>query len=247
LNYNLPMPEAKFGTILVDPPWPHDVDQNARRQLQYDRMSIDEIKGIPIPTISHADSHLWLWVTNTHMPFVFDVLAAWNFTYRVMATWDKQRIGNGWWLRSRTEHLVFAARTTSLRHNPGAFSTLLSAPAGKHSEKPEVAYQMIEALSPGPRIELFARQERNGWTTMLGERQISGDPYKPQLPITTPPAQVKGVGGWVPEIGKNVVYLDRTVTHVPVEIVGVRGRKIQVVMNGEKKIVSIDRLREATA
>jgi N6-adenosine-specific RNA methylase IME4 len=36
-------------------------------------------------------------------------------------------------------------------------------PRGRHSKKPADFFALAERLSPGPRLELFARQARPGW------------------------------------------------------------------------------------
>ncbi len=43
------------------------------------------------------------------------------------------------------------------------------APRGRHSAKPDAFYELVEALADGPYVELFARRERAGWTTLGNE------------------------------------------------------------------------------
>jgi len=166
MQYRLALPPGPWGTILLDPPWMLQ-STGVRRELHYDRMTQDELKAIPISSICAPDAHLWLWTTNPHLPEALELVTAWGFQYRCLRTWVKPRMGLGWWLRSQTEHLIFASKTKENRKNPSSWTTILTAPAGEHSAKPDEAIACIEALSPGPRLEIFARKERPGWTTLI--------------------------------------------------------------------------------
>jgi N6-adenosine-specific RNA methylase IME4 len=166
MQYRLALPPGPWGTILLDPPWMLQ-STGVRRELHYDRMTQEELKAIPISSICASDAHLWLWTTNPHLPEALELVSTWGFQYRCLRTWVKPRMGLGWWLRSQTEHLIFASKTKDNRKNPSSWTTILTAPAGEHSAKPDEAIACIEALSPGPRLELFARKERPGWTTLI--------------------------------------------------------------------------------
>lgn len=165
MRYGLTLPEGPFGTVLADPPWLLQTP-GIRRKVHYDRMSTEEIAAMPVADVATPDAHLWLWTTNAHLPEALQVVEAWGFTYRSMMTWAKTRMGTGWWLRGQTEHVLFASRSKRLRANPGNITTLLRAPTRGHSEKPDDLIPLIERLSPGPYLELFARAERPGWETL---------------------------------------------------------------------------------
>lgn len=244
------LPEGiSFGTIYADPPWPLDQENtfSSRRRIVYDRMSIDEIKAIPVPDVSHPDAHLWMWTTTSHLPVALDVVKHWGFTYRTLGVWRKSRLSLGWWLRSRHEFLIFAAKTTEMRHNPGSFSTEISGDYNGHSVKPDTVYPMIESLSPGPRLELFARDTaRDGWHT-LGDHRKPAEAFGQEGKRKSLPEPqdtvVRGVGGLEIKTGKGFVYLEKTITPVPVKALAQKGRRVKVEMNGVNKWVSIDKLR----
>lgn len=141
-------------------------------------MALDEIKdmGRRIQEVTAPDAHLWLWTTNPHMPEAFEVVEAWGFEFKSIRTWDKGRMGLGFWLRSQTEHMIFASKG-KYRVQAGKWTTLLKAPYRRHSCKPEEAIECIEALSPAPRLELFATRTRPGWTTLISPAPPVGDPY----------------------------------------------------------------------
>jgi N6-adenosine-specific RNA methylase IME4 len=125
--------------------------------------------------------HLWLWVTNNYLPWGLWLTEALGFRYisnvawakmeeevitnlktdEVTSAYRKQNPGLGQYLRGQHELLLFGVmgRLKTLKKG----STLLCAPRGKHSEKPVEAYNLIETVSPGPRLEMFARKQRVGW------------------------------------------------------------------------------------
>lgn len=167
-EYRISLPNETFGTIVADPPWALQ-STGVRRKLHYDRMSLDEIKNIPVVDVSSPDAHLWLWTTNPHLPEALEVMKHWGFEYKSMLTWKKNRMGTGWWLRSKTEHVLWGVRSKKLRKNPGNITTIFEAPYRGHSIKPVEAFEIFEKLSPSPRLEIFAREPRDGWTTVISD------------------------------------------------------------------------------
>lgn len=147
----------KFRTILADPPW--EVDQVGRKgaSRHYPLMTIERIKAMPVSDLAEANAHLWLWVTNSVLREGYEVAEAWGFTVRSPLTWVKFRMGLGHYLRNATEHLLFATRgdaPVNFRSQP----TWINAPVQDHSHKPEEQFALIERVSPGPYLELFARR-----------------------------------------------------------------------------------------
>ncbi|GHG43914.1 DNA methyltransferase [Sinomonas cellulolyticus] len=147
----------KFATILADPPW--DVQQKgARGAIQnYSLLPLQRIKDMPVADIAADDAHLWLWVTNAMLRDGYDVAEAWGFTPRSLLTWVKPRFTLGVYLRNATEHVIFATRGKA----PVLYrsqATWVFAPLQDHSHKPEEQFAIIERVSPGPYLELFARR-----------------------------------------------------------------------------------------
>ena len=125
-------------------------------------MAIDEIKALPVKSFAAEDATLWLWTTNAHLRVAFEVVDAWGFEYKALLTWVKDRMGTGEWLRGKPEHCLLAARGEPVFIH-GNHTTVLEAARREHSRKPEKFYSLVEAVCPGSRVELFARQERDGW------------------------------------------------------------------------------------
>jgi N6-adenosine-specific RNA methylase IME4 len=163
-------PEGRFQVIVADPPWPYECrteDVTHLGTVPYPTMSIEEIKALKIP--ADANTLLLLWTTNSFMRQAYDVLDAWGFQERTILTWAKPRPGIGNWLRGQTEHCILAIKgkpVVQLRDQ----STLLVAPVREHSRKPEEFYRLVERLCPAQaRLELFARETRDGWVSAGAE------------------------------------------------------------------------------
>ena len=174
---------ARFRTILADPPW--DVQQ--RGQLgavsHYPLMTLDHIKAMPVADLAEPNAHLWLWVTNATLRAGYDVMETWGFTPRAPLTWIKPRFGLGVYLRNATEHLILGTRgqaPVNFRAQP----TWMFAPLQEHSHKPEEQYAVIERVSDGPYLELFARRRppsKAAWSVWGNE--VDADLTIPGYPV----------------------------------------------------------------
>ena len=91
-----------------------------------------------------------------------DLAATWGFVPKTILTWIKPRLGMGHYFRNNTEHVVFAVKG-SLRTLRKDCRTAFEAQQGRHSEKPAAFYDMVESMSPGPYLDVFARKQRFGW------------------------------------------------------------------------------------
>ena len=160
-----PAPQGPFRVIVIDPPWKYDSraeDSTHRARNPYPDMTIAEIQALPVAEYAHEDCILWLWTTNAFMRQAFECLDAWGFENKTILTWTKDRMGLGDWLRGRTEHCLMAVRgrpVVTLTNQ----TTAIVAPLREHSRKPDEFYALVESLCPGNKLELFAREPRNGW------------------------------------------------------------------------------------
>jgi N6-adenosine-specific RNA methylase IME4 len=157
------------ATVVADPAWTPSLGatwktrftDKARPQKQYRTLSLEEIKVMKPETASQA--HLWLWVLNQHVDWGYEVARAWGFEPQQMITWKKPGLGNGRF-QCNTES-VLVCRKGSRHGNPFGPSggTGFDWPRGRHSEKPDHFYRLVEQVSPGPYLEMFARRRRPGW------------------------------------------------------------------------------------
>jgi N6-adenosine-specific RNA methylase IME4 len=171
--------ESRFATVLADPPWQFvnrtgKIAPEHQRLSRYGTMTLEEIKQLPVGEIATPTSHLYLWVPNALLPDGLAVMKAWGFTYKSNLVWHKVRKdggsdgrGVGFYFRNVTELILFGVRGKNARtFAPGRSQVnLLATRKREHSRKPEEQYEIIEACSPEPFLELFARGLRIGWTT----------------------------------------------------------------------------------
>lgn len=176
-----------YGTILIDPPWRFNdrgnrVSPEHQKVWRYRTMAIDEILDLPVDLLAAKKAHLYLWVPNTLIDEGIRVVRAWGFSYKTKVEWVKvnrngtvDRSGMGWYFRSATEPLLFATKG-KLRTGKAARSlpNVILAPRRGHSRKPDEAWALIEQVSPGPYLELFARYPRKGWTQWGDEAPTVG-------------------------------------------------------------------------
>jgi N6-adenosine-specific RNA methylase IME4 len=142
-----------------------------RRLSRYDTLTVEQIKSIPVETVATEQAHCYLWVPNALLLEGLEVLAAWGFTYKTNVVWHKIRKdggsdgrGVGFYFRNVTELVLFGVRGSLRTLQPGRTQTnLLATRKREHSRKPDELYDIIEACSPGPFLELFARYPREGW------------------------------------------------------------------------------------
>lgn len=181
-----PLPPGRFSVILADPPWRYQVVRNLSRAVEnhYPTMSLERICALPVPEIAARDCVLFLWATSPLLPEALVVIAAWQFIYRTSMVWVKNGLGMGDYVRVNHEMLLLGVRghpgTPEPRHRP---ASVIQAPRGRHSEKPAVVHQIIEAMYPrATRVELFGRRPRANWI-------VWGNEVAPELMAAEPPGR----------------------------------------------------------
>jgi N6-adenosine-specific RNA methylase IME4 len=180
----------RFGTILADPPWQFQnktgkVAPEHRRLARYATLSLQDIRDLPIGEVSANVAHLYLWVPNALLPDGLAVMQAWGFNYKSNIVWHKIRKdggsdgrGVGFYFRNVTEMILFGVRGKNARTLQAGRRQVnyISSRKREHSRKPDEQYPIIEACSPGPYLELFARGARKGWTSWGNQ---ADDSYRP--------------------------------------------------------------------
>lgn len=162
-------PSGKYQVLYIDPPWdvkagPEWGSNEESRDLIYPTMTLDEITNLPIDSLADTNAHLYIWTINKYIPETYQIIASWGFQPSCLLTWCKppHGIGLGGTYIQTTEHLLFCRRGT-LEALKRIDSSWFSYPRGAHSVKPEAFRKMIEEVSPGNRIEIFARKQSHGW------------------------------------------------------------------------------------
>lgn len=175
-------PNKQYKCILADPPWQYDNkctggSYTSGSAAKYNVMSLDDIKNLPISNISMKDSCLFLWATTPLLPEAFEVMKSWGFKYKTSIYWHKiMSLGLGYWFRGQVEICLFG-----IKGNIKAFRcqkpNFIQSKVMKHSKKPYELYNIIEGIENlNPKIELFARERREGWDSWGNE--LSNDYLK---------------------------------------------------------------------
>jgi N6-adenosine-specific RNA methylase IME4 len=167
----------QFATVLADPPWRFanrtgKVAPEHRRLSRYGTMTLDDICALPVAEMLAPVAHCYLWVPNALLPDGLRVLASWGFEYKSNIVWHKVRKdggsdgrGVGFYFRNVTELVLFGVRGKNARTRQAGRTqvNLLATRKREHSRKPDEFYDIVEACSPGPYLEMFARGIRPGW------------------------------------------------------------------------------------
>lgn len=172
---------TRYATVVADPPWQYNATKTELRssgrgagaEHHYPTMTNEELAALPVADIAADQAHLYLWTTNPRLigdrrgkrdVTPFDIAEAWGFRPITLLTWIKPgRNGTGWYFRGQTEHIIFCTR--GKLGIPAAIreANVFTAPRRRHSAKPDEFFALAERVSPGPRVELFARNARLGW------------------------------------------------------------------------------------
>lgn len=186
----------KYSTILADPPWQYgswgkgsaksalaqqyNIESNP---MPYKTMTVQEIKDLPVRILAAENCDLYLWTTQKYLPTSFDVITAWGFKYCQTLVWCKTPMGTGQGgLFTPTNEFLILARRGKMPAKQRIDSTWWQVKRQKrHSQKPEFFQDLIERVSDGPRLEMFARRRRDGWDVFGNEVEASI-----RLPIELP-------------------------------------------------------------
>lgn len=185
----LPTVAGGFQTVLADPPWRFanrtgKVAPEHRRLDRYSTLSLDEICALDVDSVTAKNSHLYLWVPNALLPEGMRVMEEWGFRYVSNIVWSKVRKdglpdgrGVGFYFRNTTELLLFGVKG-SMRTLAPARSQVNQIVSRKreHSRKPDEQYEVVEACSPGPYLEMFGRYPRENWSVWGDEADESIEP-----------------------------------------------------------------------
>jgi len=165
-----------FSTILIDPPWRFlnrtgKVAPEHRRLHRYETMSFEEIGSLPVAKHAKEKAHLYMWCPNALLLEGLTIMKEWGFKYKTNVVWYKIRKdggpdgrGVGFYFRNVTELLLFGVRGSMRTLAPGRRQVnIILTRKEEHSRKPRESYHVIEQCSPGPFLELFARERVAGW------------------------------------------------------------------------------------
>jgi len=172
-------PEGKHGVILADPPWKPDaglLDPTRQIENQYPTLAVEELIALAprVKKLAADNCVLLMWITVQKMAEAVSVIDAWGFTVKSGAVWIKPSVGMGYWFRARHELIVLATRGAPMTPlEADRPDSVILADRRGHSEKPDQVYDLIERMFPTvPKVEIFARAERDGWTPVTNELSL---------------------------------------------------------------------------
>lgn len=168
----VPLPAGRYSTIVIDPPWPMEKIAREVRPNQvtmdYPTLSQDELFALPVPDLAADDAHLYLWTTHKFLPLALRMVEHWGFRYQCLMTWVKNVGFTPYsWMYS-TEHVLFC-RHGSLDLQQLGRRLDFHAPVREHSRKPNEFYRLVHEVSPGPRLDMYAREEHEGFESWGNE------------------------------------------------------------------------------
>tara|TARA_R100001460_G_C3453926_1_gene165058 strand:- start:42 stop:587 length:546 start_codon:yes stop_codon:yes gene_type:complete len=170
-------PNKKYNIIYADPPWTfknyNDEKSNHNASHHYSCMSLEDIKSLPVASISEKDCILFMWCTDPLINKQLEVIDSWGFNYKTIGFyWIKENKnktktrfwkGPGYWSRANPEICILATKGKPKRFGTNV-DKLVIAERDVHSKKPFIIRnKIVELCGDLPRIELFARQKTNGW------------------------------------------------------------------------------------
>ena len=164
-------PTKRYRCIVADPPWHYDAPAYGYgADANYSTMTQEQLLNMPVGLWALDNAHLYLWVTNSFLAEGLQLVKAWGFKYKLALIWIKRRaqgdawLGMGTYFRVTTEYVLFGVRGSLgvLNHDQPNF---FYGARGAHSEKPAAFYDIVQHMSPGPYLDVFARKQRFNWDT----------------------------------------------------------------------------------
>jgi N6-adenosine-specific RNA methylase IME4 len=165
----------RFPIIYADPPYRYENERSISRapENHYPTVPAEEICALPVSDLATPDAVLFLWTPAPILLEALDIMRAWGFEYVTHAVWAKDKIGLGTYLRHQHELLLIGRRGNHIARGPLS-SSVIHAPRREHSRKPDEAYALIERVYPElPKIELFARGKREGWSAWGNQAEVA--------------------------------------------------------------------------
>ena len=168
----LNFPDKKYKTIVIDPAWDLGILSHSfptcqfasRASLPYKTMSDADTMALPINSIADDNCQLFMWITQSKLPFGFDLFKAWGFKYHCLLTWDKTKGVCLHGFNRRTEFVIFGYKGKFESKGRGrTIPTIFTEVSTVHSRKPQIFYEMLVRGTPEPRIDIFARKKHFGF------------------------------------------------------------------------------------
>jgi len=177
---------SPYSIIYADPPWSYRDKAHAGQRgvdYKYGTLTPEQIARLNVASIAAEDAVLFLWITPPQLEVGLEIIETWGFAFKTLAfTWVKTYpkagtpcVGMGHWTRSNAELVLLGVRGKPKRVDAGVRQVII-APRGEHSAKPpEVRDRIVQLMGDLPRIELFARENVEGWHAWGNEVECDVD------------------------------------------------------------------------
>lgn len=169
--------DNKYDVIYTDPAWQQckgglrKTRPKQTRQLDYQTCTVQTIQEIQahVATLCNDKHNVFMWTIDKYLHKTEQMMSDIGYSLHARFIWDK---GNGvapaFTVRFAHEYLLWFYKKGNIlmpaENVRGKYTTVLREPSTKHSKKPVCAYEMLENMFPNARkIELFARNQRDGW------------------------------------------------------------------------------------
>lgn len=163
------IPSGKYHTIVIDPPWPiqkviRDVRPN-QYEMDYPTMTLEEINSFDVPSLALDNCHLFCWTTEKFLPETFKIIEAWGFRYIFTMVWHKNGGFQPFGLPQYNCEFIIYGRKGSIDFvDTKNFNTCFNGERREHSRKPDKFYDLIKRVTQEPRIDIFSREQREGFS-----------------------------------------------------------------------------------
>lgn len=168
--------DKKYNIIYADPPWNYNDKRNGKKisggaSNHYNTMKINELKNININKICDNNCMLFMWVTFPNLQEGLELIKEWGFKYKTLGfSWIKTNKNNkkpffgiGYYTKRNCEICLIGVKGKPIKESNKVSSVVIS-PREEHSKKPNIVREkIVELCGDLPRIELFARQQVEGW------------------------------------------------------------------------------------
>jgi len=175
------LPDGEYRTVVIDPPW--DIEKIGRearpdqgKYLDYPTLDVDELRELPVADVlADSGSHMFLWTTQKHLPDALDLIETWGGRYECVMTWVKPTGVTPFSWQYNTELVLFARFGDGLKLDERGHPLSFEAPVGDHSTKPDLFFERLRQVTKEPRLNMFARAEREGFDVWGDEAPAGGD------------------------------------------------------------------------
>lgn len=176
------MPSRRYGTIVIDPPWPmKKIEREVRpNQVEFDYPTMDyevlRAFRVKFQLLADINCHVFMWTTQKFLPMALRLFEDYEIKYVLTLVWHKaggfQPVGLP---QYNCEFALYGRIGTPEFLDTKAFDCCFEAPRAEHSRKPNEFYDLVKRVTPDGRIDVFSREKRDGFDQYGNEPMKFGE------------------------------------------------------------------------